>query len=304
MIFKSKYINDTGSWTKKAVDDGFVKFDDYIKDIQNPADDLISFNNKQIKLSDNKGNVQNKDNILDVSNNFLQNSYTMDTEADKGLFAGIGDYIKGAKTKIDVISYWINRGEWSLKNLGVRPTLRIAEITQNSGVGAEKKAKEWGLNSTENNLADAYRHFTWNAEMTRDKTVGYYDARNICNRYEYEYMRDNNWISSDSDGFDYKLDNTIIKGKMNQPMLMDLWNNQVGRELSNNAVFSNMSVDELFEMACDNGWLITDANEVYDFLGISDYKDINYTVDVEWNLSTGNISFKKGNKQVTLKIGV
>ena len=78
---------------------------------------------------------------------------------------------------------------------------------------------------------------------------------------------------------------------MNQKMFMDLWNNQVGRELANNSDFSHISGDEFFEMALQNGWLVTDASNTFEFLGISDcISDFNdYTVDVAWNQDTGNI---------------
>lgn len=88
-------------------------------------------------------------------------------------------------------------------------------------------------------------------------------------------------------------------------MLMDLWNNQVARELANNKVFANMGEHDLFKMALDYGWLITDATKVYDFLGISDYiNDDGYYVNAEWDLTTGNIVFTKDDKWVELKIGV
>lgn len=87
---------------------------------------------------------------------------------------------------------------------------------------------------------------------------------------------------------------------------MDLWNNQVGRELAHNSSFKHMSEDELFNFAYEHGLLITDANETYEFLGISDYiTDMdNWAVDTEWNLSSGNITFKNGDKEVTLRIGI
>lgn len=50
---------------------------------------------------------------------------------------------------------------------------------------------------------------------------------------------------------------------MNQKMFMDLWNNQVGRELANNSDFSHISGDEFFEMALQNGWLVTDASNTF-----------------------------------------
>ncbi len=171
---------------------------------------------------------------------------------------------------------------------------------------AEKKSKEWSLNGVWNNKADAYRHFIWNANMTRDSHVGYYLARNIANHHEYERMQEENWISSDSNEFDYMDDKTVIRGKMNQENFMDLWNNQVGRELANNKDFADKSTEELFNFAIDNNLLITDANKVYEFLGITDYasKDLSYSVDVEWNLADGNVTVKKKGKSVTLKIGI
>lgn len=81
----------------------------------------------------------------------------------------------------------------------------------------------------------------------------------------------------------------------------------MGRELANNDDFSHMNGDELFEMALQNGWLITDASSTFEFLGISDcVSDINaYTVDVAWNQDTGNITvYKDGAEYVMLKIGV
>ncbi len=157
-----------------------------------------------------------------------------------------------------------------------------------------------------NNKADAYRHFLWNAKMTRNKNVGYYNSRNIANRHEYAAMMDKDWIAGGSEGFDYLKDNAVIKGKMNQENLMDLWNNQVGRELANNAAFKNMTEDELFDFAEKHNLLIIDANKTYDFLGITDFitDASNYTVDVEWNLTTGNVTVKKDGKAVQLKIGI
>ena len=54
-----------------------------------------------------------------------------------------------------------------------------------------------------------------------------------------------------------------VYGRMNQKMFMNLWNNQVGRELANNSDFSHMRGDELFEMALQNGWLVTDASNTF-----------------------------------------
>ena len=98
-----------------------------------------------------------------------------------------------------------------------------------------------------------------------------------------------------------------VYGRMNQEAFMDLWNNQVEREFANNSLFSCMNGDELFQMALENGWILTDASSVFDHLGItylvSNLED--YTVDVAWNLDTGNVTvYGYGNPVVTLKIGV
>lgn len=68
-----------------------------------------------------------------------------------------------------------------------------------------------------------------------------------------------------------------------------------------------MNGAELFNMALENNWLITDADNVFKFLGIEDCvsNSQDYTVDVAWNQDTGNITvYKDGKQYVTLKIGV
>ena len=167
---------------------------------------------------------------------------------------------------------------------------------------ANNYAYSHGLDSTWNNEADAYRHFMWNAMLTRH--VGYYEARFITNLHEYMAMEDYGWLDDSTRFTTYN--SPWVYGRMNQEMFMDLWNNQVGRELANNSDFSHMNGDELFEMALQNGWLVTDASNTFEFLGISDcISDFNdYTVDVAWNQDTGNIIvYKDGAEYVTLKIG-
>lgn len=168
---------------------------------------------------------------------------------------------------------------------------------------ANNYAYKHGLDSAWNNEADAYRHFMWNAMMTRH--IGYYEAKFISNIHEYESMSDDGWIDNT---LRISPENSVwFYGSMNQEILMDLWNNQVGRELANNACYSDMNGDQLFRIALENNWLITDANNVFQFLGIqdciSDQKQ--YIVDVAWNTETNNIIvYKDGKPSVELKIGV
>lgn len=51
--FTSRYVNDSGKWTQNAVNDGFVKFDDYINDIKNTTEKYPSFNGKEFKTNSN-----------------------------------------------------------------------------------------------------------------------------------------------------------------------------------------------------------------------------------------------------------
>ncbi|MBQ7974748.1 MAG: hypothetical protein IJ300_03575 [Clostridia bacterium] len=302
--FKSRYISEAGKWSRQAVDEGMVDFDDYIKDIETEPDDVPNFNNKVLTVNssknDNGYNIQNSEEKKD-----LLNDYSL-ANTNPTLTASFPSFVGSIGEKIQVADYWAEKGKWTAENLGISAAVKAGNHSNDSGVEAAEKAEQWNLDSTWNNKADAYRHFIWNAKMTRDSDIGYYNARNITNRYEYENMQDNNWLSSNSNGFDYQKDNTIIKGRMNQEMFMDLWNNQVGRELANNKEFKSLDTDELFDFADKYGLLITDANKTYDFLGITDYivDPQNHTVDVEWNLTTGNIKVMKGRKSVTLKIGV
>lgn len=49
--FKSRYIDNNGAWTHEAVDDGYVEFNDYIKDRRDGVDNGISFNGKEFSAS-------------------------------------------------------------------------------------------------------------------------------------------------------------------------------------------------------------------------------------------------------------
>ena len=317
--FKSKYINDSGKWTQTAVNEGFVDFNDYISDIKNTSFNYPSFNNKPIKITSPENIYElPKENKYYTANNELDiNDYRINDTKEPVLLSGIKDYYTDTKTKIkdykdeasskfNALQHWVKRGYWAFDTMGFSTATKIGEFSNEAGTEAVALAKELGLDSTTNNAADAYRHFAWNAKMTRDSKIGYYPARNVTNRYEYDEMLEKNWISKDSQGFDYLKDNTIITGKMNQVILMDLWNNQVGRELANNKRFKRMTTRELFDMAYKNNWLITDANNAYDYLGIKDFitDPVNYTVNVKWNLTTGNITFYNDKKSVTLRIGV
>lgn len=326
--FTSKYLNDSGKWSIKAVDDGFVGFDDYIGDIKDESATYPSYNNKKFRVSDydikakeeknyKEGDVlengkdektphkQEEPPFLNEESSILWTIMGVQQAAKAAKKAGpkVDDFILGMleNTKGTVGSF-----AWAKRHLGEDIAKKGGYYASTTSQKAIDKAIEWGLDNVHNNKGDAYRHFMWNAEMTRDPEVGYYHARNITNRHEYENMRDYNWLDSDCGEFDHLKNNTIIKGKMNQESFMDLWNNQVGRELAHNKDFQDKTEEELFKYAIENNLLITDANSVYEFLGIDEYRlpGKEYTVPVEWNLTTGDVTVKKDGKSVTLKIGV
>lgn len=184
------------------------------------------------------------------------------------------------------------------KRWGFRKTVQINNIANECLSSAETFAINNNINGTWNNKADAYRHFLWNARLTRE--FGYYEARDITNMYEYHAIKDRGWLNSQKTGGN----TSIVSCKMNQENFMDLWNNQVGRELANNATFKHMSYDQLFDMAVGNNWIITNVNGTYSFLGISEYADTYNNVNVYWDMNTGNIIVYKNQKKVELKIGV
>ena len=93
---------------------------------------------------------------------------------------------------------------------------------------------------------------------------------------------------------------------MNQPTLMDLWNNSVGRTLASDSKHAGKTYTQLFDYAVENNLLILDATKAYAFYGVTDYiTGSDWTVDVKWDLTTGNLTFmKKGLNDITLKVGI
>ena len=79
-IFKSQYINNSGKWTQKAVNDNFVDFDDYISDIQNETEEYLSFNNKPLKINYNQNNFssQTKDKTNEYALKVNENAVKID----------------------------------------------------------------------------------------------------------------------------------------------------------------------------------------------------------------------------------
>jgi hypothetical protein len=88
-------------------------------------------------------------------------------------------------------------------------------------------------------------------------------------------------------------DATGMTTKVNQPTLMDLQNNAVGRDLVTHphfsSFFSSVSPRELFNHAKNNNMLILNAGNAYQYFGIRDGGFINeptWTVNVQWAIGS------------------
>ena len=159
--------------------------------------------------------------------------------------------------------------------------LELAEkYAEENGFYTEKKG--WFNRTTKelitwDNEPDALRHMSWCSMMARE--IKSETSKFISDNHEIEALRDMNYIIDETKG--------VVRTKMNQATLMDLWNNKVGRELASMPEFKHMDYEELFEYAKKNGYLITDASKAYNFYGVEDYivDPKNWAVTVEWDLN-------------------
>lgn len=145
------------------------------------------------------------------------------------------------------------------------------------------------------NAADALRHMSWNSIMAREMGMG--EALFAANNHEYFALKENGWV--------YSQTGNVIETKMNQPTLMDLWNNQVGRILGGNPNLSTLTDRQLFDYAVENNMLILDATTTYEFYNVSDYINTeDWTVNVIWDLDKNTLTFvKDGLSDFTVIIG-
>ena len=153
-----------------------------------------------------------------------------------------------------------------------------------------KKSRAW------DNAADALRHMGWNTMMVWG--LNSEQAKYFADNHEIVYLDSLGWVT--------KIENDVVYTKMNQPTLMDLWNNSVGRTLGADPKITSRDCKKVFDHAVKNNYLLLDADEVYNFYGVLEYVNpSDWTVNVKWDLNTGNITFtKSGLKDITLKVGI
>ena len=137
-------------------------------------------------------------------------------------------------------------------------------------------------------------HMIWNSMMARE--IGMEEAITISNIHAQEALKAGEWITN--------MDGNIMATKMNQPTLMDLWNNYTGAVLANEQ--KELEYNALFEYALNNSLLFTDATTVYEELGITAYiHGEDWTVNVTWDVAARTITLSKENMpDKTLVIGI
>jgi hypothetical protein len=185
---------------------------------------------------------------------------------------------------------------------GINGVFRVKDAADRARNNVITKAKAWGYIDakgnpvTWDNRADAMRHFQWNAVMTRE--AGWDIAKYAANRHEINGAKDVGLFREENDG--------IVRMRVGQATLMDLWNNSVGRTLAKDEDLRNMNYDELFYYAENNNLLILDAHNAFEFYGVTDYVDWStYTVGIKYNTGAETITFMKDSlPEITLKVGI
>ena len=147
---------------------------------------------------------------------------------------------------------------YNIGMVGVKTTISafyISNKARNKGVQYAKKHGyyEDGVLITWDNQADAYRHFTWNAEMT--EAFGGFDAYVVSLNHEVV-----SWES-----------HKMITGTwyvVSMSSFMDMHNNFAGIYYATN--YPELTSDEQFEKALEDGVLFTDLEQVKNAFGWSD----------------------------------
>ena len=138
----------------------------------------------------------------------------------------------------------------------------ISNWARDKGVEYAKKSKYYndkGELVTWDNKADAYRHFLWNARMTRE--LGKDSAEIIGNKHEHV-----TWNSKKVSG------GTIFNIPFSS--LMDLNNNGMGRSYAK--IHPDYGYDDLWKSAMKDKNIITSLSQVQEFYHLSDEQIFSY----------------------------
>ena len=145
---------------------------------------------------------------------------------------------------------------------------------------------------TWDNVADAHRHFLWNALMTRD--ISQQKAQIIADAHEIAPMV-NNSLGEFSLGMDASGKATYtLTGYFSAATLMDFHNNKIGRTMAANSEYAHLSADQLFSLAKDQGLLILSTNDSFKHFGLdSSYITSNSNVYGQYDRRSGAFIFYK-----------
>jgi len=171
-------------------------------------------------------------------------------DVDTGVIEKIKDLYKDASNQRRKIVQWGIEGMLDTYEIGVGNTNKGREIGDWARDNGVEYAQTHGLSKTWDNEADAYRHFLWNAGMTR--AMGSDAAAVIATRHETA-----NWIADlgASPGEIMTLDVPLAS-------LMDLNNNDLGRRMAASSENENKTYDQIFDDALSSGRLITSLDQV------------------------------------------
>ena len=171
----------------------------------------------------------------------------------EGWFRGLWDSIDGDRRWSDIVQgLWIVtevdrsdllHGGWTLAN----QARNEAVIMANDGYGGV----------TGGNRPDAFRHFSWNFNMTRDISIE--TAIFIGSIHEVQGL---NRINAPGVLLDLDHRRGNATGHFDFDTIKDIWNNAVGQQMGYRAYFGHLSHEEAFAYAEYRGWLILNNDDV------------------------------------------
>ncbi|MBE7059493.1 MAG: hypothetical protein E7389_01570 [Ruminococcaceae bacterium] len=286
---KSDFINEAEKIYKF---DKNTREKDYIKEFETDYFDSkikeAGFNIQNSEWNNktpyNKSEIESSSKLVNTFENKSDDNTYGDVKIEKmgNIVKTIGEFLDGKNEYSASDSY----KAYTLSNKAEDNAIQYAK--KNGSVG--RKVITW------DNTVDAMRHTEWNSMMTRE--MGYEKACFFANNHEIAELKKLGWFKRNENG--------RIITKMNQPTLMDIWNNSTGRALAMDKSLHDLNYDKLFEHAKLYNMLITDASTAYEYYGVIDYinKD-DWTVNVEWDTNKGEITFKQDKlPDITLRVGL
>ena len=151
------------------------------------------------------------------------------------------------------------REKWeALWKVGPFDATSINNIGNSTLIAAQDYALENGLTSVTDNIADAYRHFSWNYDAVK-KGVSVEDVMQATTNHEVLTQK---YMGKDSNGIKYY--------KVALSSLMDLQNNKAGRYQATLNANSNKTSREVFDRLASYGGVVTSLEHVKQIWGIKD----------------------------------